>query len=132
MKTYDVQYVFTGGFNWLSIEAESAEDAIAKARAKLDDVDECDDIYGNASNYDDVGDLKTITAEGPDEFADFVTPEEMLLSASSEMLAALKLAQLALNTSPSFRVTTNNPTVRTSYQVASIIDRAIKLAEKGE
>lgn len=56
------------------------------------------------------------------------TALEPLPTAFNTMLHALRAAQTALNTAPSFRIA--HPTYHTSYEVAAAVDRAIALAAK--
>lgn len=93
MTTYDVEYLFEGGFYWGTVDAETPEKALEKAKNL---VQEDDEIVCGASNYDSVGDLQVISVKVPNcahtPTVEYKTPEHLLREAAADMAEALKLA----------------------------------------
>jgi hypothetical protein len=55
-----------------------------------------------------------------------------LIACAPGMLAALKLAQAALNTAPRFRIPSLPKEHDDSYKVAAVVDAAVRAAEGGK
>ena len=108
------------------IAAETAEDALAQARVLLDK----NPFALDWNDYDSPDhELDQITVEGPDDdCAEWLSPDETLAQAASDLLEALELAVTALNTAPRFIVRVQG-TRTDSYDIAAVCDRAIAKAK---
>jgi len=120
MTKYNVHIYREMRLRFDGIEAESPDEAAEKARIlHFDEADDWSDCEGEslAALVDVAGDEEY----GQSCLIDFEAERQR--KAAAEMLAALTLAQQALNTAPRFRVG-----VTDSYKIAAAVDRAITKA----
>jgi predicted lipid-binding transport protein (Tim44 family) len=94
-QSFDVQFMFTHGYNWITIEAETAKQALCRAEDIVaEDGERYDEIRGDASNYDDIGEVEAIEVKGVHETLDWTSDEVNLHSAAAELLEELQAAVL--------------------------------------
>jgi len=91
IKDYNVQFLFEHGYGWKVIEATSAKEALAKAKAMTEDPAQLDDIVDDLEHYDSMGDLQVISAEGQgEEMQEYEHPDFVASQRAGVMLQALK------------------------------------------
>jgi hypothetical protein len=122
MPTYTATFRTDSAYALESLEAETPEAALAKAQALL----EQDYAALAFEPYDDWGpvDEIEIADDATFELALWRSPDLRLRLAASELVAAVKLALLALNAAPNFRF--RHERYRTSYEVCAALEAVLR------
>lgn len=90
-QTYEIEFLFEHGYNWITIMAESAEEALKKAQAMTDDPEQEEKLADGCSDYDGVGDLQTINVSSKDGgMLNYEKPEFRLRSNASNLNTQLE------------------------------------------